>query len=290
MPYGLGMDESVDYRDPDSWPRIAELLTRTPPVPSSSADVHHCPPDWSWQPRISDFDLWLVFDGCGHGRLNDQLDLRLEPGSLLVLRPGDHGAIGHDPARPLSVLSCHFSFVDPVSGEPVPPDPGLLPRRSFLVPERGLLTGTFRHLVRAVHDPSPLRNVDARARLLEVLAELYRQDALAQGVPAGTLSPQLADAIDLIRSAPETRHTLAGTADAVGVSTRQLSGLFSRQLRTTFRDYLVESRLDRARSLLTETTMTIHQIARALGYSDPFLFSRQFRSRYGLPPSHYRNP
>jgi transcriptional regulator GlxA family with amidase domain len=61
-------------------------------------------------------------------------------------------------------------------------------------------------------------------------------------------------------------------------------------LRTTFRDYLVESRLDRARSLLTETTMTIHQIARALGYSDPFLFSRQFRSRYGLPPSHYRNP
>jgi AraC-like DNA-binding protein len=290
MPYGLDMDEAVDYRDPDSWRRIEELLTRNPPVPSTHADVHHCPPDWSWQPRMSDFDLWLVFDGHGHGRLNDRLDLRLRPGSLLVLRPGDHGEIGHDPARPLSVLSCHFSFADPATGDPVRPDPGLLPRRSLLVPERGPLTGTFRQLVRAIHDPSPLRTVDSRARLLEVLAEIYRQDALAQGLPAGTLSPQLADAIDLIRSAPETRHTLAGTAAAVGLSTRALSGLFSRQLRTTFRDYLVESRLDRARSLLTETTMSIHQIARALGYSDPFLFSRQFRSRYGLPPSHYRSP
>jgi hypothetical protein len=80
------MDESVDYRDPDSWSRIVELLVRTPPVPSGSADVHHCGPDWSWRPRIPDFDLWLVFDGVGRGRLNDGIDLRLEPGSLQVLR------------------------------------------------------------------------------------------------------------------------------------------------------------------------------------------------------------
>lgn len=283
------MDESVDYRDPGSWSRIEELLVRTPPVPSGSADVHHCGPDWSWRPRIPDFDLWLVFDGVGQGRLNDGIDLRLEPGSLLVLRPGDHGTIGHDPARPLSVLSCHFSFLDPADGSVAVPEPGVLPRRVIQVGAPGQLTGAFRHLVRAVHDPSPLRTVEARARLIEVLAEIYRQDASAQGVSAATLNPQLADAIDLIRASPAKRHSLAGTAAAVGLSTRQLSTLFSRQLHTTFRDYLVESRLDRARMLLTETTMTIHQIARSLGYGDPFLFSRQFRSRYGIPPSHYRD-
>ncbi|HLT62790.1 MAG TPA: AraC family transcriptional regulator [Microlunatus sp.] len=283
------MDEAADFRDPGCWGRIEGLLTRTPPVPSGSADVHHCGPDWSWQPRIADFDLWLVFDGRGHGRLNDRLELTLRPGSLLVLRPGDRGSIGHDPAQPLSVLSCHFCFRDPTDGQRVDPAFALLPRRFLQLPAPGPLTGAFRQLVRAVHDPSPLRGLDARARLLEVLAEIYRQDALDQGVAAGTLSPQLADAIDLIRAKPEQRHSLAGTAAAVGLTTRQLSGMFSRQLHTTFREYLVESRLDRGRSLLAETSMSIHQIARALGYSDPFLFSRQFRSRYGLPPSHYRD-
>jgi AraC-like DNA-binding protein len=53
---------------------------------------------------------------------------------------------------------------------------------------------------------------------------------------------------------------------------------------TSLRSYGLDLRLERAHHLLVETSMTITEIARALGYSDLFLFSRQFRQRYGQPP------
>jgi len=56
----------------------------------------------------------------------------------------------------------------------------------------------------------------------------------------------------------------------------------------SLREYTVKARLDRTRHLLTETSMTVGQIARALGYTDPFLLSRQFTRRFGVAPSRYR--
>lgn len=281
------VEAAVDYALPPVWQDIDTLLSSSPPVPSSFASgIHHCEPGWTWQPAMTDFDLWLVFEGRGHGMINNRT-VPVVPGSLLLFRPGDTGDFGQDPDQRLSVVSCHFSFM--VGDRPVHPAGTLLPRRFIAVQSLSLLTGLMRQLLRALRDPSPLRGVDARAKLLEVLAEVYRQDALDRGVRLGALSPQLQDAIDQIVSAPAHRHTLAEAAAAVGLSARQLSGLFSEQLGITFRDFLVESRLDRARTLLAETTMSINQIARALGYSDQFLLSRQFRARFGEPPSHYRD-
>lgn len=280
-------DGAVDYARPRVWPDIAALLTSALPVPFEAATgIHHCEPGWTWQPAMTDFDLWLVLEGAGQGKINNR-PVQVAPGTLLVFRPGDTGDFSQDPQRLLSVMSCHFSFME--AGRPVQPAGDLLPRRVIAVQSLGLLTGLMRQLLRALRDPSPLRSVDARARLLEVLAEVYRQDALHRGVRLGALSPQLQDAMDQIVSAPAHRHKLAETAAAVGLSARQLSGLFSEQLGVTFRDFLVESRLERARTLLAETPMSINQIAGALGYGDQFLFSRQFRTRFGEPPSQYRD-
>lgn len=283
---GAAAVAAVDYRAPQIWQQISALLLQTPPIPSESGGVHHCEPGWTWQPELTDFDLWLVVDGRGRGTIND-LAVDLEPGTLLVFRPGDTGDFSQDPDHRLSVVSCHFSFES--STGVVLPTGALLPHRLIMVQSLGLLTGLIRRLLRSVRDPSPLRAMDARALLVEVLTEVYRQDARSQGIRLSTLSPQLQDAIDLIVSDPARRHTLAEVAASVEVSSRQLSGLFSTQLGVTFREFLVESRLGRARTLLAETTMSINQIAGALGYADQFLLSRQFRAWFGEPPSQYRS-
>jgi AraC-like DNA-binding protein len=46
--------------------------------------------------------------------------------------------------------------------------------------------------------------------------------------------------------------------------------------------------MSRARELLDTTDQAVAEIARALGYADPFYFSRQFRSVHGVSPSGYR--
>jgi len=54
--------------------------------------------------------------------------------------------------------------------------------------------------------------------------------------------------------------------------------------------YIVPARIESARHLLAESTMTITQIAADLGYHDPAHFSRQYRRYTGQPPSTHRPP
>jgi len=61
--------------------------------------------------------------------------------------------------------------------------------------------------------------------------------------------------------------------------------LFAQAAGMSFRAFVLQARLQRARTLLDETTMSIGQIAQALGYEDVFLFSRQFKQQYGHSPA-----
>jgi transcriptional regulator GlxA family with amidase domain len=48
--------------------------------------------------------------------------------------------------------------------------------------------------------------------------------------------------------------------------------------------YLIRARIDRARQLLTETNMSVTQVAQTLGYPDIAYFSRQYKRHTGHPP------
>ncbi|MEO7718932.1 MAG: AraC family transcriptional regulator [Capsulimonas sp.] len=52
--------------------------------------------------------------------------------------------------------------------------------------------------------------------------------------------------------------------------------------------FVLESRLIRARAMLRETDLPLKQIADRLGYESVHYFTRQFRSAAGLPPGEYR--
>ncbi|MEU7458336.1 helix-turn-helix domain-containing protein [Streptosporangium roseum] len=54
------------------------------------------------------------------------------------------------------------------------------------------------------------------------------------------------------------------------------------------RAFAVQARLERARFLLEETTLRVGEVARALGYTDVVLFTRQFSRYAGVSPSGYR--
>ena len=48
--------------------------------------------------------------------------------------------------------------------------------------------------------------------------------------------------------------------------------------------YYRDIRLDRARGLVTQTTMPLIEIAYASGFSSQVHFSRTYKARFGLPP------
>lgn len=77
-------------------------------------------------------------------------------------------------------------------------------------------------------------------------------------------------------------------ADYVAVSRSGLTRKLKSILGVTPSEFLKESRLSRASSLLTTTSMPIKDIAVDCGFADLNYFGKCFKSAYGVSPTHYR--
>ena len=85
--------------------------------------------------------------------------------------------------------------------------------------------------------------------------------------------------------APVSLQQVAGLA---GLSPRQLSELFRRQLGMTPQQYLIEIRMQQAWQLLEQGNRTVQQVADAVGYSSLAAFSDRFRKHFDITPSYFR--
>ncbi len=104
--------------------------------------------------------------------------------------------------------------------------------------------------------------------------------------PLGVTVPDtVRRAIKAMEENLETPLTIAEVCAAAGVSHRQLDRLFAEYVRKTPALYYRDIRLDRARGLVTQTNLSMAEIAYASGFSSQVHFSRAYRDRFGLPPS-----
>lgn len=71
------------------------------------------------------------------------------------------------------------------------------------------------------------------------------------------------------------------------VSVGYLSRVFKNELGVNFSDYLLEIRMERARSLLDIGTLSLAEVSHRAGYDDPKYFSQLFKKTYGITPSEY---
>ncbi len=76
-------------------------------------------------------------------------------------------------------------------------------------------------------------------------------------------------------------------AGIVNMSYHYFSRLFARYTGMTYRDFLMETRLQRAKELLSASELSLEEIARQVGYSDASHFSRAFKSRTGMSPRRF---
>jgi AraC-like DNA-binding protein len=77
-------------------------------------------------------------------------------------------------------------------------------------------------------------------------------------------------------------------AAMVNISPSHYFALFKRRTGRAPMDYFTRLRMEQARRLLDTTTSSVKEVAAALGYDDPFYFSRVFKSVNQLAPSNYR--
>jgi AraC-like DNA-binding protein len=139
-----------------------------------------------------------------------------------------------------------------------------------------------RHIVAAIDA------VDSPARL-EALARAAVEKTVSL-VPKGDAYADrtVTEAIAYIRdhyAEPLTRGQLAAL---LRCSPAHFSRLFSRTTGYSFKDFLLQCRLEKGKELLRSSRLNVAEIAAAVGYEDPFQFSKVFRKRVGISPRQYR--
>lgn len=77
-------------------------------------------------------------------------------------------------------------------------------------------------------------------------------------------------------------------AEKVYMSPPYVSRYFKAKTGVNFRDYLIESRMNKARQLLEDYQYNISEVSAMVGYSNPFNFTRTFKKMYGMTPKDYR--
>ena len=237
-------------------------------------------------------DWLLMLTLAGQGRLGFQAPGRagetiVRPGDLVLIRPGTLHDYGVEPSlQRWELLWIHFQ-----------PRPGWLELLGWPEDAPGLmritLTGESRRQIsscfRAVHayanGSQRRRTALAMARLEELLLSC---DAVNPRNTRRPVDPRVRDAMDFLCRRMAEPITLAAVAAHVSLSASRLSHLFRAQVGVTLQQFLETRRLGRAQQLLALTPHTIKEIAREVGFENPFYFTLRFKRLTGESPRAWR--
>jgi AraC-like DNA-binding protein len=234
-------------------------------------------------------------------QLRDRV-IDLHPGTCLFMRPGGLYLAEQNPNDRLGVSAQHFDLRQSRSGRRPPtnqlPDEvihltdihaarAIMQRIAFLHTRALPLAAS-----RSQHPPTTAEHAAStlmRGLLLDL--QFTSHSPVQRQNPTDHLHQQivtklLADMAESTQPTPSVRDIAA----KAGYSPAHFSRIFHQVMGISPQRYFVEARITRARQLLLETDWSISHIASALGYSDIFFFSRQFKQITGTPPTHLRKP
>ncbi len=250
-----------------------------------------CEPGWNlgpeWARGLRDYDLWFVWAGRGR-MVTDDGAVELTPGAVFWMRPGRRYEAEQRPEARLGVTYIHFDLVTEEGAAAawrVPPVEAMRTRQVDFVDL------ALRRVLALAGEPGG-RGV-AEALFGVVLEDLVRENSGAAGTAeaAGVEKHHreiVERAVARIRESPADAPPVADLARAAGYSVDHFSRIFARVVGEGPQEHVINARIERARLLLAESSLSVGMIAEALGFRDGFFFSRQFRQRTGRTPTEYR--
>lgn len=166
---------------------------------------------------------------------------------------------------------------------------------AVLVPRVRYRDSLFHHLVEEIYKVAD-RN-DANAQLLiesiaHTLLQLIR-DKYAESPPVQREHRSLDAAtrkmiVEYLNDNLDSKIQLDALAQLTGMSVQGFISAFRRAFHTTPYQFLLERRIERAKTLLLGTSHGVAEIAAAVGFSTPGHFATAFKRRVGIAPSAYR--
>ena len=132
----------------------------------------------------------------------------------------------------------------------------------------------------------PIKEEDLQRVMTAILKE--RGEAEDEEIKAPVNDKMIDSVVADIRDHYMEDISLTSLAAKYNVSMGSLSKMIKDHLQLNFSDYIASLRIQRAKELLSDETLSIQEIAEIVGYNDYFYFTKVFKKIEGISPSKYR--
>ena len=156
----------------------------------------------------------------------------------------------------------------------------------FDTPYAGQIKDGIYEIVFSFRNEQPFSEVRLSQKLYGLLAATIDTDNANGG--QSSIDETVAKAIRFIRTQYMNAITLADVAAHVNMSQFHFSRLFKRGCGCPPHEYLILTRLNRAKHLLKTTDLPIKVIAQKVGYQNVSSFTNALTDRVGISPTLFR--
>ena len=254
--------------------------------------------DFDWFRRaLTNEDIWFFARGKGHATFRDGRKITVRRGMVLFLKKGDELEFHHyKEEEALGTYYFHFDLL---------PQKGAAQRTQLRLPQvlelgdTAFYEASFKRVLFLLQSASVLSAdiyeaaISNANRLFEsTLRQLEFEHALnIQNRLTGIETHQqhlIADLVGKMYEHPERFWDGDEIQKVTGYCRDHLARIFRRVTGKTTRQILIDARLEKARRLLRNTTLSVAQISDEIGYENQFYFCRQFKAVTGFSPSEFR--
>lgn len=136
----------------------------------------------------------------------------------------------------------------------------------------------------------PIKEEELSRVMMAILSEQGEESEEEEdGAAAPVYDHRLIDnVISEIREHYMEDISLTSLSSKYNISMGHLSKMIKDTLKVNFSDYIVSLRIQRAKELLRDDSLSIQEIAEIVGYNDYFYFTKVFKRVEGISPSKYR--
>lgn len=249
--------------------------------------LEKCKPKHTWGPGLRDaYILHYIHAGRGLFRTKEST-FELEAGQGFVIMPETLVHYSAHETEPWRYSWIGFSGMNARS---------LLQRAQidaerpiFEVPAGSYLKNFYEEL-KATYETRG-SDVHSQSVLYRVLADLIRfspETGDERKPAAASREGYIRKSIEFIESSYSQKISVLEIARFVGLDRTYLSGLFKERFGVSLQAFLLEYRMNRAAELLQNPELSVSDVSRSVGYTDPFLFSKMFKKMIGQAPALFR--
>lgn len=154
-------------------------------------------------------------------------------------------------------------------------------------PGGGVAADLMMHLISETHGAELATKIADLMVRNEVRSPRSQQKVSIQS-RYGLRNPRLVKVLSCMEANLETPLSAQEIADIAAMSVRQTERLFTQHLNTTPMSFYMQMRLEKAHKLLSQTELSVTEIAVACGYKSTSHFTKSFRDAYGATPKRMR--